>query len=457
MKLGSGGMRNFVSASRGRSGVWGAAGGIFCLLLAGWLLAGAPVAQAFTVAPRVSVSQGWSDNERFETTPRADAWASITPGLRFHWGRPSHSLDLDLFWEYRYYYRIHEYTGSEGGGGTLNYFYQPSPRWSFQVTDTFSSTYSPVQTSPTGELIRVRYDNGRQDRNTAAAQVTHKWGREDMVYARYSLTVSEYADPTVESVDVHQTGVGGQVRMGPNWRLKADGNIQRDDYEKSYDVDRVDGQMVLSRLIGPTMELSGMAGFEVVRADTDDEQIKRGRDYEVYSLTVGWSHQVSPGFGYGFQVGWSVVEGDSTANAPAGKGYPVGSFWLRWTGQKWNLYLYGQSELGEYSFLGENTGLTETRRVGVNYSYNLAQHWTLGLNGAFVHDDYQQDPLLIAGPSLGTVDSVVLGATLSWRFHRDLSLSLNYSYINYNSDLDDQDRDQNRILLTLTGEREFRY
>jgi outer membrane protein assembly factor BamA len=433
---------------------WGLVGW-WCLLL---LVAALP-AGAFTFTPYVDLRLGYDDNVRLKQQARGDAFVSLKPGLRLSWGRPSQQLNASASLEYTEYYRLSEYTGLQGGQVEVSYRRQFSPRWRVYAWERFSSSFDQEDVDEQGRLIRVRGDTGRRDRNTVGVRLRHDYGRARLVSLSYTHNYSSSTVESVEEVTVHQLDARWVHALGPDWQVSAEGFFYRDDYQKSPDLNRYGGEVSLARMFGPTRQALLTLGYQGTQADTDDPVVRQARDYEIYSASLGYSHKMSPTWGWRVAAGWSQVSGDSRGNQAAGQGYPTFQASLDFSGQRWEVSLYAKSDLGEYDLLGENSGLTLSHSVGARLNYELARHWSLALNAGWTRDNYKQAPTLAGTDEnlQGDIDSYSLGGRLSWQVTRRAALSLDYRYLCRDAENDDDDRTQNRVLLILTVDKPYRW
>ena len=428
-------------------------GVLLCLGLAGF----SNSAAAYTFTPGVTVRLGFDDNVRLTRNPRSDFFTKISPGFRFQGGEPAHLFELNAQIDYAHYYRLSEESRWEGGTLNLRYHYEPSQNWRWDFSNNLRSTYDAAEIDEQGDLIRVRERTGRLDRNATRVAVEHDFGQGRRVGGSYTLAINRRSDEELEDSIVHHGQLVGAYRFNPDWRTELETNYYIDDYEKSVDQHRLQILGTLARMMGPSREALLILGYQQLRAVSDDPELIKARDYDIYSASLGYSHSVSPTLNWQLNLGWSWVSGDNRSNEAAGSTYPTCSLRIDWLGQRWRFTLDASTDLGEYDLLGENTGLTFSQRISTTYKYDLAQRWTLSLRAEFVRDNYKQDPLLAQTERRGDVDSLLLGAVLDWRVTRHVTLGLDYRYLNRNSEDDADDRSQNQIMLVLKAEKPSRW
>jgi len=424
-------------------------------VLAGWPFSLAWGAFHFT--PFIRAELGYDDNVRLQSQARSDFFITANPGFSLDWADPTSKLALSGDIRYSKYYRLSEYTQVDGGNGSITWDYMPSPRWKFQAYDKYSSTYDPPEVDEEGRLLLVRGDSGRRDRNTAGVSLQRNFGPNNFVGAFFRSSQDTFASDSVENSQRHEAGLSAGHRLGPDWRVEADGSYYLEDFERSEDINHLKGSASLVRMLGPTSAAMLNLGYSQVRADTDDPLVRQARDYEVYRAGVGYGNKVSPTFQWNAAVGWAQVSGNRQANQAAGTGYPTFSGDVSWSGQRWRFTMNAYSSLGEQEIIGENLGLTLAHGAGMGFSYDLAKRWIIAANASYVHNDYKQDPGLAGLQPGQDADSFIGSMLLSWQFTRRASLELNYRHLTRDSQNNKDDRTQNRILLILKYEHPYRW
>jgi hypothetical protein len=208
--------------------------------------------------------------------------------------------------------------------------------------------------------------------------------------------------------------------------------------------------MTVTRYLGPAMAAYADLSYTDVRARTDDPDIRRAREYQEYTVQVGFRHSVSPAFSWEAAVGWSRIEGDSRGNQSPDEGAPVASFKAAYTGPNWGAGVAASSNLGEYDLLGENTGLARTHRASAYYHYEFDQRTYFRLNAAWVKTNYRLDPNLLP-PTVGRDrENYSFSAELGYRLTRHARLALRYRYLEVIAENEEDGRKQNRILVILS-------
>lgn len=416
-----------------------------------WTLAAPPPAAANTVTPKIRVSVGYDDNIRLTGDRKKDFYLTVAPGLEIETGPPSNRFFFSGEIEYSYYLEQNEYTGFDGANALVGWTYQPSKTTTIELRNQFSSSFDPVVTDSTGATTKAEVVRGRRDRNTASIRLSHRFGPRSQIYGGYAYTYNNYQDDEFEGGQRHDVNAGLVVRMGPSLLGEVSANASRDDFERSDDIDRVTGEVKTSYLVDQTQEAYLAFSYTTVISHAEDEAVRRAREYQVYGVRIGYVQRLTPTFKWEGSIGYSRVNGDPTTNEMAGSGYPTANFKATYTGQRFTISGYAEIYLGEYGFLGDNTGLTVTQRFGFAGVVALARHWDFNFGFDFIRDRSQQNPEATETTGMGDVDTIVVRAGLAWQVTEHSRFALDYRYLNRDAENDDSDLSQNRVLLSYIG------
>lgn len=429
-----------------------------------WFLAGLVLtlswpyaARAALITPYMTVTGGWSDNVRVTRVARSDFFTKIGVGINGEWKWPGHTLLLRTGVQYAQYLELDDLDGFDSANVGVNYQYSPSPRWQFLVGDTYISTFDKPELSDTGELVTVRSGTGRVDRNTLTLKAIHRYSPTNSVDVGYINTYTTGEDESQETTRYNQVAANWIHRLTYEWEVAAGVSGTRTEYEISPNEDRGRAYTRLTRLVGPSMRTYGQLSYAINRSSSDQQVDADSRNYEMFSFEAGISQDVNPKLSWQAGAGWSMVSGSSQYNNAADKGFPLLNASVTYKGQKWYLTGYATADLGQFDYLGDNSGLTVSHRVGVSFGYNVTKLQNLTLSADYVRNDYQENPIDNVNSQHGIVNSYRFLARYTWQLHRRWRLSLEYSFLNRDAEVDDDDRQQNQVLLILYTDYPFRW
>ncbi|MCF8097670.1 MAG: outer membrane beta-barrel protein, partial [Desulfarculaceae bacterium] len=410
------------------------------------------------ISPYVTLTGGWSDNVRLTRVPRSDFFLKAGLGINGQWKWPGHELLVRAGAQYAKYLDLTDLDGFDSANLGFNYQYTPSPRWQFMVSDTYTSTFDKPELSDTGELVTVRDTTGRVDRNTFSLKAKHKYSSTGSVEVMYTNTFTRGENEDQEDTDFNQAAINWNHHLTYQWELGMGVSGTRTNYQISPDEERGRAYARLTRLMGPSMRTYGQLSYAINRAtDEDDQLTDDSRNYETLSFEAGISQDVSRRLSWSFGAGWSMVNGNDQYNNAADKGFPLLNASVTYRGPRWNLTGYATADLGQFDYLGDNSGLAVSHRAGVTYGYRFTKFQNLNLTAEYVRNDYQESPIENLNSQQGIVNSYRFLARYTWQVHRHWRLSLEYSYLNRDAEVDDDDRQQNQVLLILYTDYPFRW
>lgn len=431
---------------------------LFCLAAA----LGALVCQgagAATFTPLVAAKLGYSDNVRFSETPRSSGFLAVEPGFRFQAGKPSSRFTADGMLTYSYYFDIPEYTRFESARASASYTKEFSQVWRLTLRDVFISTFDAPIEDRQGNLVRLKTVDGRRDSNTISGETRYEYGQKRFIHGGYAYTTIRYSEDEESDADIQHVWAGDSHQWGPKWRTDLDASYTHTDYKTSDPVERSSLKGVLTRFVGPTLELYAGAGFRRAESRSSSSTVRDARSYDTYDFMAGITHRVTPRFSYGLGAGWSSVQGDSEGNSAAGEGFPTLDAWVKYLGRTWNIYLAARSSLDEDDLVGDNTGLTRSQSIMLAYNYHYTRHLSFSLTGSIVQNDYKQDPEVAGTDPVNTGDVYYYRATAGAQYAltKDLTLSLTYRYLEADSEVSGRSRHENRVYLMLGWQYPLRW
>lgn len=420
--------------------------------LAGWALllcclAAAWPAAAGQITPGLSTGVGYDDNIHLQRNKRSDTFIQASPTLRVEMGKPTNRFDALAKADFVHYFDHSDLDSFENGSLAMGWRGEPSRNLSFDIRNYLVSTYDPAQLNQEGQLEQVRETDQRRVSNTLNASAQYAYAPMSYIWSGYSFSFNE-----VTTTDYYHKIEGGVAqKMGADYQVMASAGYAYDDFEESPDVQRVTGEGRLNRFMGPLHTAFVSLGAEVVRSRSSNQDVARARDYEIYSATVGLNSKPTRTLEWEVSAGASYVQGDSSENQAAGSVQPLFNARVRYNQQRWRAEAYAQATLREYDYLGEDSGLALSQRVGALARWELARHWGLMVSGDYIRDDYQQDDLGSTTGRQGLTQTYQAAVVLDYQWTKYISFSLDYRYLNIDAADNDDDRSQNRVVLLLNA------
>jgi len=415
-------------------------------------------AQAFTFTPYVTLEGGYDDNIRLRRDPVGDFFFSVTPGFQLEAGEPASLFSANASVRYTRYYSHEDLSNFDGGQVTVSYKREPTRNWAWEVWDSYSFSYDPPILDEEGNVVAVEDTDGRRDSNTVGVRTSYAYNVGSSVGASYAYTTSSYTELDDEDSDNHRFMFFWNHRYNEDWAHGLSLYYFRSLFSDSNeDIDRVGGDLTVTRMMGPTTSAWVRVGFYDVRSLSDDALIQRERQYRRYSGSAGFDHQISPAFAWGFSVGWAYVDGDTGFSSTSDRGSPIATFYAKYTGQRWRMGVVASTDLGAYTVLDEERGLARTHTVSVYYGYDFTPRLTFDLSAYWVRNDYDENPVFIPNTTDQDNEAVVVSMGLGYQLTRWSTIAFRYRYLERFAINEEDERTQNRIFVILTLRQPYRW
>lgn len=202
--------------------------------------------------------------------------------------------------------------------------------------------------------------------------------------------------------------------------------------------------------------------FSLYSYDATDYESASREDAAIHDISLGWSHDFSRAVSMTVSGGPSFAtyeerSTDTGYNASAG---------LIWNFQHASLTANSSYGYDFNNFDGDRTGLSQTGRAELGYSYQFSPRLSLSLSSSYERSE-NEEPIATTvlldlegedtandGISEYTEESYDAGLTLSYNFLRWYTVSASYRYADYQSE-NDLDYDEHRVYLTLSASKEL--
>jgi hypothetical protein len=202
--------------------------------------------------------------------------------------------------------------------------------------------------------------------------------------------------------------------------------------------------------------------FSLYSYDATDYESTLREDAAIHEISLGWSHDFSRAVSITLSGGPSFVTYEESSTDT---GYNAQA------GLIWNLQHSALTANSSYgydfdNFDGDRTGLSQTWRSELGYSYQFSQTLSLSFSSSYERSD-NEEPISTTvlldlegedtannDVSKYTEESYDAGLTLSYNFQRWYTVSASYRYADYQSE-NDLDYDEHRVYLTLSASKEL--
>jgi len=396
----------------------------------------------FEVTPRISVSQLYDDNIYLDNTnEKSDYMITASPGINLMISSINNSLSLDYSPTWVWYDEYEE-NDTVRHGGTLEFWQNIAEHLRFNLTDTYLKSEEPFE--DTAEVEGVRTTRNTYYRNTGSASLRYQFGPEDTITFGYRHSLLENEDVTLDDGTIHNP-FGSiiywfDVKSGLELDYEfTDANFSRDDGTIAGDdfTGHAAGMRYIYRFTSFTR---GSIGYDFTTRDFDGLT----EDYKVHEGSIGFEHALSPDLSL-FLGGGHFTQKNERSDDETGYSYNAS---LAKRFQRGSFNIGGRGGWDEAYLEAERRGFTRYWSADSRLEYMFMQ----GLNG-YAGGSYRRDR-----------DS----ANREWKtwrgncglrlvFMRWFSLSLDYFYAQRDDDIDAEDYTDNRVMLTLSASKLYRW
>ena len=416
-------------------------------------------AHKIEVTPRISVKGEYNDNiTLLNENPIADYTTTVSPGLKISADSGSNGLELDYEFGWVKY---HKNTSNDyiRHRGTLGLWQKIGSHLTFRLTDSYTKSndyLADINQFPVTQ--RVANTLSAYQRNNARAALDFQFGPKNNFVVGYIYDILDNDDPSLE--DARQQGPFATLSY---WFTQKDGlDLSYENFRYVYD--QPDYYINWRDLDAHNMRGAYVHQFGVRTGGSlyYSLSIRKSIDfpiqYEIHDVGASFDHSFSPSTSLSLGLGYYKPTGDtSLPGTPAldpgvtsliqfTKGFRRGSFSLG-ASTGWDDGLLEVIPRGFTKF-GRAFGLFDYIPIenvsvfgGVTYRKNSYANEEIDilLNQATGDDTYQGR------------------CGVNWRFYRWFSLGLLYTYTNRISPDPNNEFVDNRIGLTLTAQKPFKW
>ena len=309
----------------------------------------------------------------------------------------------------------------------------------------------------------VRQDRRTFYRNTARARITHQFGRDDSIYARFLYGLLRNNDPQVEDNDRISPNIGLNYWFGPKWGLQSSftytrGLFDRDNDFEGEGTDDFNNYAGFIRFIRRTKtRFAAFFQYDHLYRDFDGD-VGDNNDYMLYAPSVGFQYRIERDLvlRLGATYYYQSIDDDDDNQGLAGNGQANKT----WNFRRGLINLTGLTGVGQSNFGAQNIGLERYAAIQGSARYDFARTVSGDINARYRYSDSIGDTDQGDDDDTGNnVHRINAGAGLTFTPLKWMSIRLGYRFRKVNSDEEEDEYDEHRGLLriTLTPSQPYRY
>jgi len=394
------------------------------------------------LTPSISVGEVYDDNIDLDAdNERSDYITTVSPGIELH--VLSEQTDFGLSYAPTFvWYADYDDNNTTRHSGAVTLLHDLSQNWRFELSDTYIKSEEPLE--ETEGITGVRRTRNTYQRNIGDIGLRYSFGPENVLNFGYRHSWLDNDDITLDDSTTQNPYVAlthwFNVQNGLEFTYdytKAD--FSRDD--DSVPDDDYDGHAPGIRYLRRFSPHSvGFIGYTYTTRDFDGVT----EDYDVHDGSVGIEHSFSPDLSLTADVGYFIRKNEFSDDddGPTFHASLVKSF------ERGSMTFGGDGGWEETYGDAEDRGVTKFWSGMTRVEYRFLESLNSYIGGSYRWDEDDTD----------RVSKTWRGnCGLIWDFHRWFSLSLDYTYADRDDDIDTDDYAVNRVMLTLTGSRLFRW
>ncbi|MBW1613166.1 MAG: outer membrane beta-barrel protein [Deltaproteobacteria bacterium] len=396
----------------------------------------------FEFTPRISVSQVCDDNIYLDNTnEKSDYLTTVSPGINMMISSINRSLSLDYSPTWVYYDEYDE-NDTVRHAGTLTFGQNIAEYLRFNLTDTYLKSEEPIE--ETEDVEGVRSTRNTYERNTGSANFAYQFGPEDSVTFGYTHSLLENEDVALEDGKTQNLFASmiywfnKKNGLEPNYEFtdaefsRDDGSIADDDY-----TGHAAGIRYIHRFSQTT---TTSIGYNITTRDFDGPS----EDYDIHEGSIGFEHAVSSDISLALGGGYFIQKNERSDDET---GYSYNAS-LAKRFQRGSLSIGAQCGWDEAYLEAERRGFTRYWSADSRFEYTFMQDLNGYAGGSYRRDEDSADR---------EWETWRANCGVRLIFMRWFSLSLSYLYAQRDDDIDVEDYTDNRVMLTLSASKLYRW
>lgn len=398
------------------------------------------------VLPMVVVGQEYDDNIFLESRDeRSDYITTVSPQITIDINSSKNGLKLEYAPTWVWYSKLTENNTVRHKGG-FDFRHRFGKHLKFYLKDKYLESEDPFEeTSEPWETQRTRHNRNPYQRNKAEAGLDYQFGPQNHCIVGYRHELLENKDHSLD--DSTKQGPFGSliywfdIKNGTeiSYRFTHYEFDREDDLPTGDDLDGHDVGVRYMHRLNPHSLVFVSYGLAV--RDYNDLPV----DYRVHDGRIGIEHAFSPLMSLALEAGYYEPDGDLPVDG--GSAFSVS---LKKRIRRGNIVIGIEKGWDEGYLDVESRSFTEYWKSKGSVDYELLKDLKI-----YAHAFYRRNKYELEG---GEDDDTFEGQCgLSFQFLRWYSMRLNYIYVNRDSDNPDDKYEDNRIMMTLSASRPFRW
>ncbi len=405
------------------------------------------------LTPSLSIIEEYDDNIYLsDQNETSDYITMVSPSLNFNLLSQHTQFGLEYTPTFVWYSEDSE-DSTIRHSGSLTFGQDLSEHLRFDLSDTYAKSDDPLEETE-GVVLGARDTRNTYQRNSGHASLTYRFGSENSIAFGYrderlrndddsendGTTKNPYATIDYNINRWHRLEIEYGYTTAHFWTN--DGTVAEDDYYGN--------EPRIAYRYNFTPHTTGILEYHFTTRNFKGAE----EDYKVHDSSLGFEHAFSPSYSISAGAGY-FIQKNAYSNDETGLTYDV-SMTRRF--ERGSINIGGEGGWDEAVLDPDDTGFTRFWSLGAAVDYQILESLTTYATGSYRHDKDDDDWILGSNTYDNRNYDVTSGSCgLRWAFLRWFSLSLDYAYTERDDDITTESYTDNRVSLTLTASRLYRW
>jgi len=396
----------------------------------------------FELIPRFSISQVYDDNIYLDNTnEKSDNLTTVSPGINMTISSLNRTLSIDYAPTWVRYNK-YDQNDTVRHSGTLILGQELTEHLRFDLTDTYLKSEEPLE--ETEDVEGIRRTRNTYQRNTGSVSLRYLFGPENALTLGYGHYLLKNEDPALDDGAIQNpfSSITYWFNMKNGLELDyglAKANFSRDDDAEVGDdyTGHATGIRYIHRF---TPYTRGSTRYNLTTRNFEGDT----EDYKVHEGALGFEHSFSPDLSLFLEGGVFTLKNERSDD-DTGYSYDA-SLVKRFASGRFTIG--GRGGWDEAYLEAERRGFIRYWSANSSIDYRLMEGLYSYASGSFRREIGSDDEEQKTWSG---------NAGLRLEFLRWFSLAIDYTYRERDDDDDTLDYTDNRVMLTLTSRREYRW
>ena len=393
----------------------------------------------FDFIPSIYIRETYDDNiELVGTDEISDSITTVSPAIRLDILSDKNNLSLSYAPSF-VWYRDETRLNTTRHFGNIDFNQDLSEHFRFELTDRIVISDDPLQDF--GDEAGQRSTRARYWRNTGQTSIRYLFGRQDDFSIGYGNNYQANDDPTFFDGTVQTPYLALNYWFNIENGSSFDYEYTDSNLSSALDVRKFSGHRVGARYIRRfTPHASGYFDYHFTLRDFDMFR----EDYNVHEISIGYDQALAADFSYTLTIGYFLQDNDVSDDS-GGLVYDV---LLNKRFERASFTFGGNGSWSEQYLDPTRTEFVQFWGAYANFEYQILDSLSCYLAGNYRFNEGQDDRIWkIWRGNVG----------LSWSFLRWFTAVLDYSYAERLDDIPTDSYTDNRVMLTFSASKLYKW